>query len=224
MILVPFPSGIVKPNADRVWIDYRTRSGGETTAGRQQVVSSGVARWMMSLTFPLFNRETILAFRAWLALMEGRANYTQIGPCDCSNGNRLIPTVGGIPYDDQAFHTDGAGFMQGGAPPVIAEAHPASAGATQITIENGSTQTPVLAGSFLGVGGYMYVVVGATALPDEMTLLDIRPKLRTALAEGVVVDWCEARGPFRLLNDDSGVFDLQLSRVGTATVDLVEFY
>lgn len=222
MILVPFPSGILKPNADRVWIDYRTRSGGETTAGRQQIVGSGVARWMMSLTFPLYSRETILAFRAWLAQMEGRANYTMIGPCDCSNANRLIPTVGGIPYDDDSFHTDGAGFSQGGAPPTVAVI--ASAGATQITIINGSTELPVLAGSYLGVGGYMYVVVGSTALPDEQTLLDIRPKLRTALAVDAVVDWCEARGPFRLVNDDSGVFDLQLSRIGTATLDLVEVY
>jgi hypothetical protein len=205
-----------------VWIDYRTRSGGETITGRQQVVSSGVARWMMSLTFPLFNRETILAFRAWLAQMEGRANYTQIGPCDCSNGNRLIPTVGGIPYDDDSLHTDGAGFMQGGALPTISAA--ASAGATQITIINGSTQLPVLAGSYLGVGGYMYVVAAATALPDEKTLLEIRPKLRTSLAEDAVVDWCEARGPFRLVNDDSGVFDLQLSRIGAAVVDLVEVF
>lgn len=221
MIEVPFPS-IVKPNADRVWIDYRTRSGGETIPGRQQVVSSGVARWMMSLTFPLYNRETILAFRAWLAMMEGRANYTRVGPCDCSNGNRLIPIVGGIPYSDKAKHSDGAGFSQGGVSPSIAVG--AAAGAVQIVVNNGSTELPVVVGSFLGVGGYLYLIVGATPQEGETTLLDIRPKLRTAISEDAPVDWCDARGPFRLLNDDSGVFDLQLSRYGTATVDLVEFY
>lgn len=222
MSLVTFPSDILKPNADRVWIDYRTRSGGETTAGRQQIVGSGVARWMMSLTFPLFTRETILAFRAWLAQMEGRANYTMIGPCDCSNGNSLIPAIHDIPYSDQSRHTDGAGFMQGGVPPYVSV--PAAAGATQITILNGSTALPVLAGSFMGVGGYFYVVVGATPQPDETTILDIRPKLRAAVAADAEVEWCDARGPFRLLNDDSGVFDLQLGRYGTAVVDLVEFY
>lgn len=224
MILVDFPWSVVKPNADRVWLDARTRSGGETINGREQAVGSGLGRWRMTLTFPLYTREIILAYRAWLARMDGRSNYTMIGPCDCSNGNQISPIIGGIPYSDESFHSDGAGFMQGGTPATIADDHPAAIGDLQITINNGSTETPVLAGSFFGAGGYLYLVVGVTALPGEQTLLDIRPKLRAALPVDAQIDWCNGRGPFRLVGDDSGVFDLQLGRYGTATLDLVEVW
>lgn len=223
MIIYDWPA-ILIANAERFHLDARTRSGGETINGREQVVGSSLGRWVATLTVPLYSRETILAMRSLLAKLDGRTNAVRAGPCDCRNGNRLIGTVGGIPYDDDAFHTDGAGFMQGGTLPVIAEDEAASAGDTQITIENGSTQTPVLEGSFFGAGGFLYVVVGATALPDEKTLLDIRPKLRTALAEGTEIDWCHGRAPMRLAADDSGAFELQLSRTGTATLDLVEVW
>jgi len=224
MIIYDWPTILVATN-DPFQIDARTRSGGETINGREQAVGSGLGRWVArGLTVPLYSRETILAMRSLRAKLDGRSNAVRVGPCDCRNGNRLIPTIGGIPYDDDAFHTDGAGFSQGGANPTIAEDHPAAAGDTQITINNGSTQMPVLEGSYFGAGGYLYVVVGATPLPGEQTLLDIRPKLRTVLAEGAVIDWCHGRVPMRLVADDSGAFELQLSRTGTATLDLVEVW
>ena len=223
MIIYDWPA-ILIANAETFRIDARTRSGGETISGREQVVTSNLGRWVAQLTVPLHTPAKIRAMRSLLARLDGRTNAVRIGPCDCRNGNRLIPTIGGIPYDDDSLHSDGTGFMQGGALPVIAKDEAAAAGDTQITIENGSTRMPVLEGSFLGAGGCLYVTVGATALPDEKTLLDIRPKLRTALAEGAVVDWCHGRVPMRLSADDSGAFELQLARTGTATLDLVEVW
>lgn len=221
MIIYDWPSVLVA-NAEMFRIDARTRSGGETITGREQAVGSGLGRWVARLTVPLHTPAKIRAMRSLLAKLEGRANGVRVGPCDCRNGNRLIPLVGHIPYSDAAFHTDGAGFQQGGIAPSIAA--PAPAGALQITIDNGSTQLPVVEGSFIGVGGYLYVIVDVTPLPDEQTRLDIRPKLRTAVAEGDPVEWCHARAPMRLVSDDGGEFELQLARMGTATLDLVEVW
>jgi len=221
MTLVPWPS-VLKPNAENVRIDARTRSGGETINGREQVVSSGLGRWVMTLTVPLYSPETIRAWRSWLAMMDGRANYTLVGPCDCANANQVVANIKGIPYSDKTKHTDGAGFQQGGAAPAIAEA--AAVGATQVTIFNGATKLPVLAGTFIGINDFLYVVVGVTPLPGEETRLDIRPKLRAAVAPDDPVEWCHARGPFRLLADDSGATEIQLARTGTATIDLVEVW
>ena len=221
MIIYDWPS-ILVATAETFRIDARTRSGGETINGREQVISSGLGRWIARLTVPLHTPAKIRAMRSLLARLDGRANGVRIGPCDCRNGNRIIPIIGGIPYSDKTRHTDGAGFQQGGAAPSIAE--PAAAGATQIVIFNGATQLPVLEGSFIGVGGYLYVVVGVTPLPGEETRLDIRPKLRAAVAEDDPVEWCHARVPMRLQSDDSGEFELQLARTGTATIDLVEVW
>jgi hypothetical protein len=221
MITYNWPT-ILVANAELFRIDARTRSGGETITGREQAVSSGLGRWMARLTVPLHTPAKVRAARSLLARLDGRANAVRVGPCDCRNGNRIAPVVGDIPYSDDALHSDGAGFRQGGAAPIISL--PVAAGATQIQIAIGSTMLPLLDGTFIGVGGYLYVVVGATDLPGEEAMLDIRPRLRTALADGDPVEWCHARLPMRLQADDSGAFELQLARTGTATFDLVEVF
>lgn len=215
---------ILVANAERFHLDARSRSGGETINGREQAVGSGLARWVATLTVPLNTPAKIRAMRSLLAKLDGRSNLIRVGPCDCRNGNRIVPPIGGIPYAPTgAFHAPtGAGFSIGGSSPYISEA--ASAGATQIKIFNGSTALPVLEGSFLGVGGYLYVVVGAEPGIGETTTLDIRPKLRAAVAMDDEVEWCHARAPMRLMADDSGAFELQLARMGTATIDLVEVW
>jgi hypothetical protein len=221
MITYDWPT-ILVANAETFRIDARTRSGGETTNGREQVVSSGLGRWIARLTVPLHTPAKIRAARSLLAKLDGRANAVNVGPCDCRNGNRLGLFIDGIPYSDQSLHSDDAGFQQGGVPAKVLTA--AAAGATQVEIDIGSTKLPLLEGSFIGLGGYLYVVVGVTDQPDEEALLDIRPRLRTPLAEGALVKWRHARLPMRLQADDSGAFELQLARTGTATFDLVEVF
>jgi hypothetical protein len=221
MIIYDWPP-ILVANAEMFRIDARTRSGGETINGREQAVSSGLGRWVARLTVPLHTPAKIRAMRSLMARLNGRANGVRVGPCDCRNGNRLTPAIHDIRYSDKARHGDGAGFVQGGAAPRIAET--ANAGAVSITIVNGSTALPVLEGSFIGVAGYLYVVVGVTPLPEETTRLEIRPRLRVEAPDGAPVEWCRARAPMRLTADDSGEFELQLARIGTATLDLVEVW
>jgi hypothetical protein len=221
MLLIPFP-GVLSPTVQNWWLDARTRSGGETVVGREQVVSTGLLRWRATLSFPLFNRQTILAFRAWIVQMEGRGNRTLIGPCDCSNGNRLAPVVGGIPHSDGTMHSDGAGYAQGGTSGEVVAL--AAVGTNQVRIYNGSTVLPVLAGSFIGLGDYLYVITAAAPQPGNETVLTITPKLRAAVPIDTPVEWCRARCPMRLMADDSGAFDLNLGRYGTANLDLVEVW
>ncbi len=221
MIIYDWPS-ILVANAETFRIDARTRSGGETIQGREQVISSGLGRWIARLTVPLHTPAKIRAARSLLAKLDGRANGVRVGPCDCRNGNQIIPIVDHIPYNDGSFHTDGAGFQQGGTPPAVAA--DAMLGANQVQIDVGATMVPVLDGTFVGLGGYLYVITGATPLPGEEVMLDIRPRLRTKLDAGDLVEWCHARLPMRLQTDDSGAFELQLARSGTATFDLVEVY
>lgn len=221
MIIYDWPP-ILVANAETFRIDARTRSGGETISGREQVVASGLGRWVAQLTVPLHTPAKIRAMRSLLARLDGRTNAVRVGPCDCRNGNRLIPMVGDIPYSDRSLHSDGAGFEQGGIAPALAAL--AEAGDTAIRIFNGSTMLPVLEGSFLGIGGHLHVVVGVDPQPAEETVLDIRPKLRADAPLGAPVEWCRARAPMRLAADDSGAFELQLARTGTATLDLVEVW
>lgn len=221
MIIYDWPP-ILVAHAETFRIDARTRSGGETIAGREQVVASGLGRWVAQLTVPLHTPAKIRTMRSLLARLEGRTNAVRVGPCDCRNGNRLAAVTGDIRYSDRSRHDDGTGFEQGGlAPIIVAEAQ---AGETSIRIANGSTLLPVLEGSFLGLGGFLHVVVGVTPKPGEETVLEIRPKLRAKAGENAPIEWRRPRAPMRLAADDSGAFELQLARSGTATLDLVEVW
>lgn len=213
-------------------VDARTRSGGETINGREQVVFSGLGRWIASVTFAGFDPPSVRTIRALVAKMEGRLNAVRIGPCDCVNAPPNVPLVHGIPYSDNSRHTDGAGFAQGGVPPVVIEQvtnAQALAGAWSVKIMIGSTLVPIPEGVYIGLAGRLYIVVGYTALENETAQLDLRPRIRPsttdpliAIPEGETVLWCGARCPMRFARDDVGQLMLQLGRTGEATFDMVE--
>jgi hypothetical protein len=219
MLQIPWPSN-VNANVENWWLDARTRSGGESLNGRELVTSSGLGRWRATLTIPLFERPRILAYRGWLAQMDGRSNFTNIGPCDCANGNRFSGMIGGIPHSDQTFHSDGAGYAQGGVGASIID----QVDSNTVDIYIGSTEEPLLYGSYVGFGGYFYVITGVTKLASAEYRLTVMPRIRANVTDGNPVLWCDARAPMRLLTDDTGQFDLTLSRNGTATLELVEVF
>jgi hypothetical protein len=228
MIIYDKPAGLLMKS--EMWrIDARSRSGGETINGREQVVTSLLGRWAASITFSGHSPASIRTIRALVAKMDGRANAVRIGPCDCSNAPPGVPLLHGIPYDDKARHSDGAGFMQGGiGAAVVANA---ARDAVSVDIFVGSTIVPIPEGVYLGLAGRFYMVVGYTALENETARLDIRPKLRprplpadplVAVPEGEPVLFCGARAPMRFASDDSGSLMLQLARFGEAVFDMVE--
>lgn len=219
MIIYEKPAGL-KMTVETWRIDARSRSGGEGTTGREQVVGSALGRWVASVTFAGHDPASIRTIRALVAKMDGRSNAVRIGPCDCSNAPPGVPLFGGIPYGDGAFHSDGAGFVQGGVAPVVTEL--AAAGTSSVKIMVGSTLVPIPEGVYIGLAGRLYMVVDYTEMENETAQLELRPRLRTAVPVDETVLWCGARCPMRFTSDDSGALPLTLGRYGTATFDMVE--
>lgn len=219
MLIFDKPAGL-KMTVETWRIDARTRSGGETINGREQVVSNGLGRWVASVSFAAHDPTSIRTIRALVAKLDGRSNAVRIGPCDCSNAPPGVPLVGGIPYSDDAFHTDGSGFVQGGVPPKVIEE--AAAGTYSVKIMVGSTLVPIPEGVYIGLAGRLYMVVGYTPLENETAELNLLPRLRATVPVDETVLWCGARCPMRFTSDDSGALPLTLARFGEATFDMVE--
>lgn len=231
MLILEKPAGLKLRS--EMWLpDSRTRSGGEGITGREQVVFSGLGRWKASVTFAAHDPASTRTIRALVAKMGGRFNALRIGPCDCFNAPPGVPLIHGIPYDDQSFHSDGAGFMQGGVAPTVIEEvtnDEALAGAWSVDVMVGSTLVPIPEGVYLGMAGRLYMVVGYTELPGESARLDLWPRIRpnpddpaVAVPAGETVLWCGARCPMHFTSDDVGQLTLQLARYGEATLDMVE--
>jgi hypothetical protein len=71
--MLSFPA-ILKPNAGGYAPNAKSISGGQTLGGFEQVVSSVNDRWQASFRFPLVRPERILAVRAFMLGLRGRAN------------------------------------------------------------------------------------------------------------------------------------------------------
>lgn len=207
--------------ATQSWrLDARTRSGGATITGREPVVSSGLSRWMASVTYPLYSRATINAHAALLAQLDGRANAVRLPFCPGPLGARVLPLVNGIPYAGKGlFLRPGQTPESLGIEPKVAVTAPA--GATEIIISMG-TLTGLEPGVMFGLGERIFVVVEMHG--DTVTTVRFRPKLRFQIAAGTAVNWKNPRCIMRLQADDSGAADIQLRRTGTATMDFVEVW
>lgn len=201
-----------------------TRSGGQTFEGNEQIVASPTARWKASLTIPCYGRDRIPAMRAVIA--RGRSQVWSVGPYERPRAPwPIVPIIGGRLTDR----------TRGSAATALAFslATAAALNAATLTIRRdaGNLLAP---GMIFSLGDRLHVIVAVTsadpadrasglAVPGTIDV-EIRPWLRADLGAGARIEFGRPRGAMRLASDDTGAMELQLSRYGTVTLDLVEAF
>jgi len=229
--VLPWPSVLVPTSED--WsLRGGTRSGGQTFEGNEQIVASPTARWKASLTIPCMRREQTLAMRQVVAL--GRTQPWLVGPVETTRAPWNIDMIGGkITYG--RGEKDGGDFEAGEDTSSVLKfrlSGAAEMNATSIAVERvkGGALEP---GMVLSIYGRMHTI---TAIPsgDPNTLglqaapgvigVQIRPWLRSDYEDGAVIEFGRPLCQMRLASDDTGAMELQLSRYGTVTLDLVEAF
>lgn len=226
---LPWPESLV-PAAES-WVPRGgTRSGGQSFEGSEQVVASPTARWKATLSVPCVTPAAVLAMRRVLAL--GRAQAWRVGPLEVTRAPWNVDLVGGrITPGRAALRPD---VYRGDLAPDLdfRLAEPAAANATALRLarRRGGILQP---GHVLAIGGRLHVVVdlpeGELAAPGLQgpagtVAVAIRPWLRADHAAGTPVEFGRPRGTMRLAADDTGALELQLSRLGTVSLDLVEVF
>ncbi len=220
---LPWPDAL-QPSSEDWSLRGGTRSGGQTFQGNEQIVTSPTARWKASLTIPCFGKDKIFAMRRVIAL--GRSQRWFVGSLRAGRAPWPInPIVGGIITD----RTPGA--PQPALQFALSEA--AVLNAVQIAIQRnaGSFLSP---GMLLSIGGWMHLIAdlvtadptapgSGVAVPGAVALT-IRPWTRVAYAAGTPVELAKPVTVMRLASDDTGAMELQLSRYGTVSVELVEAF
>lgn len=214
-----FPAGLTATSQS--WrIAARTRSGGETITGREPVVSSGLGRWMTTLSLPLFNAKAIHAHASLLIQLDGRSNACRVPWCQGTSGSRVLPLLNGLPYaGNNLWLRPGVTKESLGIAPKVAET--AQAGATEIVLNLG-TLVGLEPGVAFGLGERLYMVTAMHG--DTVATVKFLPKLRFTIVAGTLVEWKRPRCIMRLVSDDSGTPDIQLGRTGTATMEFVEVW
>jgi hypothetical protein len=226
---------VLVPSSEDWSLRGGTRSGGQTFQGNEQIVASPSARWKATLSIPCMRRDAVLAMRQVIAL--GRSQQWYVGPLETTRAPWNIDFLGGkITYGrgekdaalDPAYQagqdtSSNLDFRLSGA---------AGISTTSIVIQRnkGGVLEP---GMTFSLGARLYTIValpnGELAAagqqgPAGVIAATIRPLLRAPYPDGTVIEFGAPIGIMRLASDDTGAMELQLSRYGTVTVELVEAF
>lgn len=229
---------ILVPSSER-WNPNKgaSRSGGRSISNTEQVVVGPTGIVTASLTIPVNKPAKVLAMRAMLAALDGRAGTVLVGPCEGSRAPWFVDPLTGAKIGKKQGDRDAARNPAWDANPDTSADLDfrlfASAGmnATALTIQRfrGGLLIP---GMMFGIGERMHTITtltttdptsGGLAAPGNIGVT-IRPWLRTDYSAGAALEFPRPRCVMRRASDDDGEIELQLSVQGTVTLDLVEAF
>lgn len=206
--------------------ENQSRSGGLSMTGSEQVTISNAGRWRARATSPILTEQSVLAWRSFVSLMEGRAGTVLVPKWDNygvrdMNG-REFSDVSIASYGDDTLNFDLSGFGQSDDIIHAQLAVPAALNATRLSVivNDGAGPRP---GQYISLGQRLYMVQLAWELVEGGPLqVQIWPRLRSAavIGERVVIDRPQCL--MRFANDQTGELELDYGRWGQGGLELVE--
>ncbi|MBM3552161.1 MAG: hypothetical protein FJX45_10415 [Alphaproteobacteria bacterium] len=190
--------------------------GPQPIAGRPQTVVSSAGGWRLVYTGCLARKSNILAFRALLALIEGRAEPIYVGPYDYANGPvRRAGATSPIyhTFTNGKIFSSGYRFVSSLSDCTLAAG--AAKGATEIVITN-SQQAPLQAGDYIELSGRLHVIESLI-----VDLARIWPPLRAAHAAGTKIEIDDPRMLAYLEEKEAGL-QMQFGRWGEIDLSFEE--
>ncbi|MFY9292682.1 MAG: hypothetical protein WAP03_18610 [Methylorubrum rhodinum] len=176
-----------------------SRAGPPSLTNVEQAITAPTGRVRASLTVPCNTPARVLAMRALLAGLDGRAGTVLVGPCE----------AGRRPSGPRSFRLAAAAALN----------------ATTLSIRRTSGGL-LQAGQVVGIGGNRLHLITRLNGTDDGGVgpvsVTVRPWLRAAYAANTVLQMGAPLCEMQLATDDVPALELSLSRRGVVTLDLVE--
>ncbi len=217
---IRWPIGVLRPQSVSFDIASRSLSGPASVSGAVQVVSSDAGIWKAELGSIVINdRQTVLAWRGIANLLEGRLGKIVIPLCRGYQPRGDAGLYEPVPHSDDAFFSDGAGYVGAFNNVTLAGSVAARAVSANFTIETGGTLEP---GQHFSLGERLYRLRTVVYTSDTAASVTFRPPLREAASLGDRVEIDDPICRMRLASDEE--MDLQLDgrRWARPTVSFVE--
>ncbi|MHC2087214.1 hypothetical protein [Methylobacterium sp. CM6244] len=236
MASLPWPS-VLRIASER-WNPNKgtSKSGGRSVTNRELIVVGPTGYVTASLTVPVNRPAEVLAMQALLAGLDGRAGTLLVGPrlgarvpwaIDPLTGGRISRCRGDKDaardpaWDANADTSADLDFR-------LALAAPLNATTLTIQRNRGGFLIP---GMMFSIAGRLHIIIalaspdpaGAGGLPAPGNIsVVVRPWLRADHAAGAVLEFARPLCTMQRASDDDAEIELQLSRFGTVSLDLVE--
>ncbi|PNG26996.1 baseplate megatron protein TIM-barrel domain-containing protein [Methylocella silvestris] len=175
-------------------VNNSSRSGGQAISGAEMIVTSPAARWEGKIALPAMSAKQILAWRGFVAGMNGRY------------GTALIPA-----FESNRQNTTG----------VTAAA--AALNATALTLTVGG-RGAITAGMRFSIAGRLYEIQQSTPLGAGAYAVNILPWLRGAIAAGVACEFVNPVTTMRFTSDSEGKLDLEANVIAHPEIGLIEAF
>lgn len=222
---------LVFPRSGAFWLENQTRSGGISILGNEQITVAPSSRWRARFSMPVVTEASVLAWRAFVAGMGGRAGTVLVpkweayGPRDI-NGRRF-EELATAQWGDQLFDDGGAfdlsGFGQDDTPVYATLASPAALNATQIAVNYAPGIDGLRPGQYFTIGQRIYMVTQTwQANEGDPTQIRFSPWLREGWAAGTPVIIDRPVCLMRFAQDQTGELDLDMGRWSSGQLELVE--
>ena len=173
----------------------------------------------LTMEFDALTGREILAWRAMMALVEGRANLLRVPLYDMwFRATDAQIGAGVVPHSDGSYFSDGAGYLTDDLVGVLVSG---VQGQRTITADFGSYGQLLEAGLYFGLGEHPYIASGVTwtgtvaTIRCSPTLRDDYDGQPLRLKPSIIA---------RLKDDDAGNLRLQNMRHSTPTLELVEAF
>jgi hypothetical protein len=220
-----WPCDVLHPQNVAFDIAPRTLAAPASVSGITQVVATDAGIWKATYgDIGVRNRNSVLAFRAIGALLEGRLGAILVPLCRAYQprvdlGPGEPPLYAQVPHSDETFFDDDSGYVGGVNSVWLYDALPARAIAGNITIAHGGTIEP---GQHFSIGERLYRLRTVNYTSPNSALITFRPPLREAASAGVVVNFDDPVCRMRLATDNAMDLELALHRFGQPTVVFLE--
>lgn len=173
----------------------------------------------LTMEFDALTGREILAWRAIMALVEGRANLLRVPLYDMwFRATDAQIAAGVVPHSDGSYFSDGAGYLTDDLAGVLVSG---VQGQRTITADFGSYGQLLEAGLYFGLGDHPYIASGVSwagsvaTIRCSPTLRDDYDNQPLRLKPSIIA---------RLKDDDAGDLRLQNMRHSTPILELVEAF
>lgn len=220
---IRWPDQVLSPRALSVDIAPRSLSGPSSISGAVQVVSSDAGIWRVTFEgIPVVNEQKVKAWRGVAGLLEGRLNAIVVPisrfyqPAWVEGEDELVEPV---PHSDDAFFSDGSGYVGSVNEVTLAGSVAARATTANVSIAYGGTLEP---GQHFSIGERLYRIRTVTYTSDTAATITFRPPLREAASLGDRLEFDDPVVRVKLATDDEMQLPLDYNRWAFVAVNFVE--
>ena len=200
---------LLKPNNGGFAQVRRPLSGGPSLSGFEQVVPKMIDRWQARYSVPLRTRDQMMAMRAMLGQLRGRAGTIALPAYENryapwrtdQYGRRFTPKYVRTRALDGSPYADASGINDTLITATVYDAALQAATGIAIRITSGDVPQP---GNRFSIHARMYEIQNVTDYGFGIYGVNIWPWLRFAAVAGTIVDFTTPVCEMRLVSDDQG--------------------